>query len=566
MTPAAGAAVGARIAKIDGVAKLTGSERFGADAATRRCALAARGALAPCPRALSHRAARAPPAPLSRPGSGADRRGRARQNRFGIYPHIKDQPVLAEGQVRFRGEAVLALVGDGATIARLPTRSCRSRWEPEAAGHRHRRGDGAGCYRRFTRLTPDNVLMRGLVRQGRCGGGVRRGRGGGRRHASRPAFVEHAYIEPEAGYARRVGEHGLEDRIVRLHPDALHGSRRGRAVLRLRARAQVRIVPTACGGGFGGKLDLSVQPLIATRRLEARAARCAASTRGRNRWRATTKRHPAQDHGALCLRRRRAADAVEFHGDFNTGAYASWGPTVANRVPVHATGPYVVPECARDDAGDLHQRAARRRLPRLRRAAGGDRARGADGRAGRAARHRSAGVPPHECAPRRRRHGDRAGARGERRAAAMPRSAARRTGARRARRAGAPSIAKGGARAARRRHRLHVVRHRQHLDVQPLDHARRAVDARAGSRSTTARSISARARTPSWCRSAPMRWASPVAASSRSSPATPTSRPMPARPRPRARPSSPAMRRKLAGEDLRAQAPAPRQCRAPARR
>ncbi len=32
-----------------------------------------------------------------------------------------------------------------------------------------------------------------------------------------------------------------------------------------------------------------------------------------------------------------------FEGDFNTGAYASWGPTVANRVPVHASGPYVVP-------------------------------------------------------------------------------------------------------------------------------------------------------------------------------------------------------------------------------
>ncbi|MEQ9245566.1 MAG: molybdopterin cofactor-binding domain-containing protein, partial [Nitratireductor sp.] len=32
-----------------------------------------------------------------------------------------------------------------------------------------------------------------------------------------------------------------------------------------------------------------------------------------------------------------------FEGDFNTGAYASWGPTVANRVPVHASGPYRTP-------------------------------------------------------------------------------------------------------------------------------------------------------------------------------------------------------------------------------
>ncbi len=35
---------------------------------------------------------------------------------------------------------------------------------------------------------------------------------------------------------------------------------------------------------------------------------------------------------------------MTFDGDFNTGAYASWGPTVANRVPVHASGPYRVPD------------------------------------------------------------------------------------------------------------------------------------------------------------------------------------------------------------------------------
>ncbi len=35
--------------------------------------------------------------------------------------------------------------------------------------------------------------------------------------------------------------------------------------------------------------------------------------------------------------------AYDFSGDFNTGAYASWGPTVANRVPIHASGPYRIP-------------------------------------------------------------------------------------------------------------------------------------------------------------------------------------------------------------------------------
>ena len=34
---------------------------------------------------------------------------------------------------------------------------------------------------------------------------------------------------------------------------------------------------------------------------------------------------------------------MDFTADFNTGAYSSWGPTVAARVPVHASGPYAVP-------------------------------------------------------------------------------------------------------------------------------------------------------------------------------------------------------------------------------
>jgi len=37
-------------------------------------------------------------------------------------------------------------------------------------------------------------------------------------------------------------------------------------------------------------------------------------------------------------------DAIhDLVADFNTGAYSSWGPTVAARVPVHGSGPYYVP-------------------------------------------------------------------------------------------------------------------------------------------------------------------------------------------------------------------------------
>jgi aldehyde oxidoreductase len=57
----------------------------------------------------------------------------------------------------------------------------------------------------------------------------------------------------------------------------------------------------------------------------------------------SSKRHAARIKAKFACDAQGKLTAVEFHGDFNTGAYASWGPTVANRVPVHAMGPYEVP-------------------------------------------------------------------------------------------------------------------------------------------------------------------------------------------------------------------------------
>ena len=57
----------------------------------------------------------------------------------------------------------------------------------------------------------------------------------------------------------------------------------------------------------------------------------------------TTKRHPAIMRSTMAATTDGRLLAMDFEGDFNTGAYSSWGPTVANRVPVHASGPYLVP-------------------------------------------------------------------------------------------------------------------------------------------------------------------------------------------------------------------------------
>ena len=107
-------------------------------------------------------------------------------------------------------------------------------------------------------------------------------------------------------------------------------------------RERMRIIPTACGGGFGGKLDLSVQPLIALAAWKLdRPVRCIYTRPESMRARPSAIR--LEDPRAGACDAKGKLMAVDFDGDFNTGAYASWGPTVANRVPVHATGPYVVP-------------------------------------------------------------------------------------------------------------------------------------------------------------------------------------------------------------------------------
>jgi aldehyde oxidoreductase len=334
--PAVGAAVGARAAKVDGAAKLTGAERFGADWAPAD-ALVLRAVRSPHARARFTLGSFAPlyarfPG-LVRVLTAADIPG---ANRFGIYPTGKDQPALAEGEVRFRGEAVLALVGEAATIEAIGDEDLPIAWEvlPPVTGVAAALAPGAPA---LHAEKPDNVLITGRVARGDVGRAIAASAAVAE-GAFRTAFVEHAYIEPEAGYACRVGE-----RIEIFACTQTPYMDRDEMALILGLRPdQVRIIPSAVGGGFGGKLDLSLQPLIATAAwLLRRPVRCI-YTRPES-MASTTKRHPAAIRARIAADAEGRLTAVDFHADFNTGAYASWGPTVANRVPVHASGPYVVP-------------------------------------------------------------------------------------------------------------------------------------------------------------------------------------------------------------------------------
>ena len=255
------------------------------------------------------------------------------RNLYGIYPTGKDQPVLAETHVRHRGEAVCALVGDAGTLAAIRDADLPITWDVLPEVTFANAADAPDLHAH----APNNVLCRGRVV---CGDAEAALANAAVRAeiAVRTGFVEHAYIEPEAGYARRVGDR-IE--IVACTQTPYMDRDELGPILGIPAE-DVRIVPTAVGGGFGGKLDLSVQPLTAIAAWLLRRPVRMVYTRPES-MAATTKRHPSRITAAAAADRDGRLTAFRFHGDFDTGAYASWGPTVANRVPVHAMGPYAVP-------------------------------------------------------------------------------------------------------------------------------------------------------------------------------------------------------------------------------
>ena len=332
VAPEAGAAVGSRMPRVDGEAKVAGQDIFGADGIPAG-ALWIRVVRSPYARAcfvlgdlgtLRQR--------LAAVLTAAD----VPFNGFGIYPDIKDQPVLADGLVRYRGEAVVALVGTRAEVLAIRDDEVPIVWtvEPPVTGI-----DAATAVDAPLVQTdkPKNLLLDGGVRHGDAAAAFA-GCAAVAEGVFETAFVEHAYIEPEAGWAERVGDR-IEIHVTTQTPymdrDEIAN------VMQLRPE-NVRIVPTACGGGFGGKLDLSVQPLIGIAAWLLKRPVACVYTRPES-MAATTKRHPARVSAKFGCDATGKLVACDVSATFDTGAYASWGPTVANRVPVHAMGPYAVP-------------------------------------------------------------------------------------------------------------------------------------------------------------------------------------------------------------------------------
>lgn len=334
--PSSGHAVGSSPIRLDGLPKVTGDEKFGGDSFPAD--------------ALSVLVVRSPHYHAaftfgdlgswvkSRPGiagvfTAADIPGK---NCFGVIAPFADQPALAEGVSRFRGEAVALVAGEREAILDLDLADFPVSWTE--LPHFLETGEAqAGGAQLVHENRPSNLLTSGFVERGDPESALA-GAAFVVSGAIDTSYVEHAYIEPEAGYAFMDGD----TLVVVACTQAPYMDRDDTAKVLGLAPEKVRIVPTATGGGFGSKLDVSLQPLIGLVAMKTGRPAALAYSRTESMI-STTKRHPALMRASIGADADGRVTGMVFAGDFNTGAYASWGPTVANRVPVHASGPYATP-------------------------------------------------------------------------------------------------------------------------------------------------------------------------------------------------------------------------------
>lgn len=152
--------------------------------------------------------------------------------------------------------------------------------------------------------------------------------------------IEHAFLEKESSVARPDGKDGLE---LFSQSQGVYEDRRQVAMILGLPEEKVRVTLVPNGGGFGGKEDLSIQGQTSLFAYLLQKPVKLTLTREES-IRLHPKRHPvfmdielgADENGKLTALKLRAV------GD--TGAYASVGTKVLERVAGHAAGGYFIPQ------------------------------------------------------------------------------------------------------------------------------------------------------------------------------------------------------------------------------
>ncbi|HOY38781.1 MAG TPA: selenium-dependent xanthine dehydrogenase [Bacteroidales bacterium] len=152
--------------------------------------------------------------------------------------------------------------------------------------------------------------------------------------------IEHAFLEKEAAIAQPDGNGGI---AVLSQSQGIYEDRRQIAMILGIPEEKVHVTLVPNGGGFGGKEDMSVQGYAAMFAfLTYKPVKITLSRE--ESIRLHPKRHPVYIDISLGADENGKLTALKLRAVGDTGAYASVGTKVMERVAGHAAGGYFIPE------------------------------------------------------------------------------------------------------------------------------------------------------------------------------------------------------------------------------
>lgn len=254
-------------------------------------------------------------------------------NRFG-FTH-QDQPVLADDKVRHLGDAVAALAADSDSIAKKAIKLIKVNYEPlpYVGNPLEAMETGSPLVHEKT-----NIASHLKIRNGDMDAGWAQSDNIIEEILTTP-MIEHAMIEPHAAVAEmnESGDFTIWASVQRPFTIASDLSK----ILKLPLN-KIRVIATAVGGGFGGKNEITFEPLLCIMASKTKKPVKLVYSR-EEEFLASTVRHPyimkyktgLKNDGTFVARQ------VEIISD--CGPYVTWGESTLTKALIHATGPYRIP-------------------------------------------------------------------------------------------------------------------------------------------------------------------------------------------------------------------------------
>lgn len=244
-----------------------------------------------------------------------------------------DAPILASDRVRFLGEALAIVAAETPDIAQKALELIEVEYEPFPAVFTPEdamRPDAPIV------TEPDNIVARWRIRKGDAENAIKSADVIVER-TYKTQFIDHAYLEPEAGIAW-VDENGVL--TIRVSTQVVEHFRSIAAALQL-PQNKVHVMGAMVGGGFGGKEDITVELFIGLAALKTHRPVKMVYSREESIL-AHCKRHPFTITHKTGVTRtgRLLASQVSVMAD--SGAYVYLSPYVLLYASAAAVGPYKV--------------------------------------------------------------------------------------------------------------------------------------------------------------------------------------------------------------------------------